>query len=466
MTVVSTEAKNRIMQAVDQTTNLVDQGMHPTHAVLKAAQALDLSPGTGEIVAKAFNIGRTTVQREDNNDDTLLKVAEFELADTEYIRMHLTHQQQKQAQLALEIDASYFQPPSKLKEMYHDQKVAQYAPLEVVKLDALPKFDDNRFLHAASDMRKTQRKIAQSHEVIDQMSRQVERTLNDLCSLFARNGAPSVERMNKIASIKGDTALLCITKELTERRPLLAKRADVSKSAILTDMEQLCYDKLHKCAEDMLQLHAALNTHNKIVELGEARIVKQARQFVNKSDEPFCDLLDDADAETMSKMAASPLTTMAVWSSLLRNVGAMGGAKDTSNDDINYYVAALSDPNHDRQLQAIRARTVLESLMHSDPVLSSYHPNDVVDSYNAIVGMAPRVAEHQPYLQSMMRKYLAQGKTLSPDDIKSNVFDANKAILQGQNMHDEGKITGTKTPKPSDRLSSALGTLWTDGLDA
>ena len=76
--------------------------------------------------------------------------------------------------------------------------------------------------------------------------------------------------------------------------------------------------------------------------------------------------------------------------------------------------------------------------------------------------MAPRAADQPAYMQSMMRKYLTQGSALAPDDIKSNVFDANKSMLDGMNNTEEKPITPAAYAAPktrTERAGHAIGSL-------
>jgi len=446
--VVSDDTKKKIMSAVDHTTDLVDDGLHPTDAVLKAAQVMDLSPGAGEIVAKAFNIGRTTVQREDS-DDVTHKVAEFELADPEYVRDHLNKKEAAAARAADVVDDVYSAVPADLLNHYHAQKVAAMPVLPVVELTPMEQCTDKAFLHTAAEIQRTQRKLARAYEDIDTATRALNARLDKLAATLTRIDAPAISRLVKIAELKGEQGVVAICNELGSRCTLLGKRADNNPNSVLSEFEQDCYKEIKACADDTATLCTLQNQYTKLAEESTDTLVKTASEFVDYADEPFGDLVLE-DQEMRRKIARMPLGT--VGNAVGAAIGAaMGGrygspANAQNFEDINYYISALANPQHDRKLQTIKARTVLEGLMHMDPVLKSYHPDDVVEAYNAIVGMAPRAGDHAPYLQSMMRKYLAQGKTLAPDDIATNVYGANKAILQGQGDMKDEAVSVQKRP--------------------
>jgi hypothetical protein len=77
---ISKDAENKLMQAIEKTAVLVNDGMGPSDAIAKAASEDRIPPGHINLMVHAYNTGRTTRQRQDGSS-VFEKVADFPLAD-------------------------------------------------------------------------------------------------------------------------------------------------------------------------------------------------------------------------------------------------------------------------------------------------------------------------------------------------------------------------------------------------
>jgi hypothetical protein len=103
-------------------------------------------------------------------------------------------------------------------------------------------------------------------------------------------------------------------------------------------------------------------------------------------------------------------------------------------------VEDIASPAHDAKLRAIQIQTLLHNLIYSDPIIGSYPPETVMQSYNALSEMAPRAMGRYAMAQSMLRKHLAQG-TMDPFDLD-------------QLVHTEQRMTGDKARLPGEDVES------------
>ncbi len=76
------------------------------------------------------------------------------------------------------------------------------------------------------------------------------------------------------------------------------------------------------------------------------------------------------------------------------------------------------DPLHEMRLNSIKTEAALQDLMANDPVISRYHPTDVVEAFNTVSQLAPNVANKSALLRAYMRRLLEGGGTLEPFEVK------------------------------------------------
>jgi hypothetical protein len=84
----------------------------------------------------------------------------------------------------------------------------------------------------------------------------------------------------------------------------------------------------------------------------------------------------------------------------------MGGSAE--EDRVNKILGQLSSPEHDDELRKIQAQVMLTEMM-SDPdnPISEYNPEAVLQAYNDITQLAPRLSEQPAAMQPLLAKRLA-----------------------------------------------------------
>jgi len=439
MSRLSKEAEQKISRALDKVADFVDAGEHPTDAVVKAAQECRLEPGHGRLLGTAYNTGRAAVQRE-SSTDTFDKAAEFELADPDLVVQQLTAGMPKQASTD-EVSAEYSQPPTALREHYRLQKMAEVSlPALPIKHGPLPIDNDGEFSRARGRAKVAQDKYADCHMVVSKMCDELEASLAQAADMLTTIGAPAVATLQKVAELRGDAGVTAILSEYCRRHPLLTKRA-ASLSPVLTAAEQAAYSKAQKLVSDVADVGQAHRMLEHAKQAAVAVVTQELRPHVPEravGNDPWADLNGPLEMDKEAVMS-SPLTAM-----FGAAMGSRAGGPQNNNDQVEAHMAALDDPQQAQRLNGIRARSTVEGLMASDPVLKGYHPDDVIDAYNSIVQAAPRVANQQLFLQGALRRYLAQGGAFDPDDVTGNVYKADESVQKQQQLP-QGQVELTKT---------------------
>lgn len=458
---LSKEAERRISRALDDVANLVDAGEHPTDAIVKAARQHQLEPGHGRLLGTAYNTGRAAVQRE-TAEDVLGKAAEFELADPEQVANCLSGDLPKRAAEEPVAD-QYSLPPIFIREQYRLEKMARVVvPPLPVKHDAMPKDTDFDFPRAYSSALMAQRKAATCRGMVDRLCDRLEERLDKVASDLTALDAPTVATLRKTAEVREEPAIVVILQELCRRQPLLYKRA-ASRYPALTSRELTAYQQIQQLVDEASQVKQAMAMLPVVAET-TAAAVRQALQPYIPEPVRSTDIWSELNSpDELDKTAAgmTPSLGPIIGGFLGGRTGNIG--QSSNNDQVEAHLAALDDPQQEQRLGGIEARTTVEGLMASDPVLKGYHPDDVVDAYNNIVQAAPRAANQHLFLQGALRRYLAQGGAFDPDDVTGNVYKADKMLHESK---------GDKELRPGPAIdvstlevrSKPLRDAWSEGL--
>ena len=106
---------------------------------------------------------------------------------------------------------------------------------------------------------------------------------------------------------------------------------------------------------------------------------------------------------------------------VLPAVGAVSGLKamtksptpaDTSME--RNVLSDIIDPSHEAELSKIRIQAMLSDFMSSDPVISTYEPDEVLNIYNQVSQMTPRAAQQPGVMRGLLRKMLQQQDAMEP----------------------------------------------------
>ena len=89
---------------------------------------------------------------------------------------------------------------------------------------------------------------------------------------------------------------------------------------------------------------------------------------------------------------------------LARGIGEYPKTKDDLIEDA---WMDLEDPGHQNEIRKIKAQAMLNQLMTDpDDPISGYEPDKVLQAYNEIASMTPRIAEQPAALRPLLRRRL------------------------------------------------------------
>ena len=437
--------ESKLLNGVKLAATYVDkQGMTPNDALVKVSEELSLLPGQARAAVNAFNNGRQLAQWKANSP-VLDKLAEFPLADFDVVKEKVWGGSTKSAndhytRPATTIHSDYSKDPGwvnlrdkralasvniptrfgneKLAASSHEvsEKSQQAASSAWSNFDMSRRtYEDLRSKHAAAD---------------DRLSINVNRLANYF-KKFAQDRLP-FDVVEKAASVYYGTKGQFLMDAVAERFPREKRAADTGGYYDKpVDRDQAPFT-LIKAAMD-----AARFLCDSQVELQNA---KQAMDAAKEALNPFSQAPPQKGQESTesspylipesagAEKEASGLITGALIGGASKPImeGIIGG--DANDKAVAKAESQLASPDHENELRKIKAQVMLADMMSdTDNPISGYEPEEVLDAYNNLSQLAPRLSDQPAAIQPLLAKRLA-GNT-EPFEIKE-ISDIEKSLMQ------------------------------------
>lgn len=452
---ISEGLQQRILQAVEKTAELVDEGMHPNDAIAKSVVMHKLGADCVSPLVHAYNTGRTTHQRE-NGQDPFEKAADFELANIDTIMRQLYPPAQaiKQASEACKCEKSspqYEMTPSGLLDRRKSKRIALSMPSPVVEKGAQAA-SEKTVTVGDIDRLKIKAAHARQHEseCLDKFATALDAVVDHIRSYESK----SLALTEKQACLLYGESAAPILQFVKENNPLLCKQARHQQAGRAGEAVDQKAQSLIKaaidCSNAVATAAAARDAADLAVKKASAALLLPIAQYNNQS---FLDVTED---DLMQKIAVGS------WGNLMDvtfgNVAAnqlqsqMTPQMPSEMAEKEYL--KLMDPAHEAQLRNIRAESTLNELLANDDVISGYGDDEVIDAYNDIVQNAPAVADNRLALQALMRQRLQQGAS-SPFEIEQlgginrNLATTHGSVLPAMQTYSSvGNFGGGNSPAP------------------
>lgn len=433
---LSKETEARLVSGLEKVSDLVNTGTHPTEAIYKIASELSLPAGQVKLMVHGFNNGRTLGQIR-NGSSLNEKAADFDLADASEVLDRMFPGEIKTAgeqHNATSVADDYTLPPT-----YWMQRAQQAAKQAAAKQVVLPPMTDKKAEYPAYRDKDKQRLLADRQAHIKAAADAKLKKINagyvaigklaELQQYFATPDCiPFPEVRDNAVLVKGAAAERLFKKLST---PRLEKQA--SHNAQPADWTSKPYSLVAECIKAAQEFSQAA-----------ARQRQAEKEATEKSAEalaPFCqpsgprvitgsvweDQSQTKEAGTMGGIAAGSIISQGARGLIDR----LGGTPPEKL--VEKQVQELSDPSHEAELQTIRTQAMLNDLMANDPVISGYDPEQVIDAFNQLSQMAPRVANQRMMAQALLRKYLEQANAMDMYD-QTQVLGAERELSRMENV--------------------------------
>jgi len=419
---ITSANKERLMGLVRKTASLVNQGVEPTDALVKAASDGDYPAEYVLRAAESYNGAAHLAHFK--SASTEVRGNSFPLIDAQEAVRRVLDSVQLPAKaaadpLSLKVElGSYLGDPSWNDEVVFESKAA-----------SAPSFEEMQ--KAATALDRAER------FAIEQARATHEAALTGLAS--------------NIEAFRSKTSSISTNRKAHWAREMLERHGKEAVDAIVLAVG-VSEEECTKLAADRIGVFSigvaevdSLNSlvghfeHCRSLEMKVAQAEHDA--YVNRLERT--DLLNEAAGIKKSNIISMPQPSEAL-SSLL------SAGYETPSDAIRKGVMeGLMDPDFRDRLERIDRARMLHKLIKTDPIIAAKPANDIEQAFAEVNSIAPAAAKHEPLLRSMLRRRLESGQQI--DDFSLNQMLTMEDRIRGQRQEYAvvPKLTGLDGTKGS-----------------
>jgi len=417
------ESETRIHSALSEVADRTSRGEAPDDAIVKVATDRGISAGHVRMMVRAYNNGRSLGHIR-SNTELAEKAAAFPLADASAILERMFPSEVKTASekaAAVAVSSDYNMSPAGWLERREaasrrDTLVKSAAAKEpAAETPAYPE-DPRRLGKAAlAEIGKLQLE----HERLkgDAMSAcyKVAADVSAVGEYFRQPGAYDINEVR----VNARAALGAPGHKLVEHATRMFKiaMAEPKRFTHSVDWTQAPYSLVKQALDTMADFEQKRAT---LIAFEQELPEKRAGAL-----RPFCQTPENDvivgsvwDNRSLTKEAIG-LAGLTLAGIMGRSAGGMAGklAPKSKEELVQAQMDNLASPSHEDSLRAIRMQTMIHELMLSDPVISGYDKEAVLEAYNHLSEVAPRAMQTRTMAQALIRKYLEQASAIDPFDI-------------------------------------------------
>lgn len=421
MPTTTTRRRNELVSALDAVDSAVQSGDTPDEAIAAVALERQLKVGEVGLLVRAFNTGRTHVQLAEGGDAAR---ADAPLADPDRVMPRL--------RAGVLEKAAELLPPT-THYLHNPLPAVKRACVTMPALPTAPELPS-----AKSELRALNREAAEYRELV-QKAAEFDATLGraiqaaddaiaELAHRFRQVGGPSIDVVLRAAVGPTGKVAAAVLNQIVARDSVVARAAKTASTRVtLTVAERDALRDAHDLGLAIGRLARQKTARTALHDQLAAAATKLANYIQPPRFNRDPRYLDPTYQP--AQKAASGLGTLLPILTGYNAAATYGRATPPlQQEGIRALFNQLDDPAHENRLRGIAARAQLTEMLAADPVLQGYDGADVASGYNALAASAPRAAESPLFMRGMLRRYLGQGGVLDPDDVRSNVLEADKTL--------------------------------------
>lgn len=386
-----------------------DQQLSPNDAIIKLATDQKLQPGYVRSVVSAFNTGRQMAQW--NRGQTVLdKLASFPLADYDTIHAALWGKAAEK-QAAVVISDEYNAPPSWVnrdRNLYLQR--LDLSPLLSPALEkSASETTDESLRRCRTQLERAERDYQQKSAEYSRLYDNVQSSCRNLINYIKQSGPktaplPSIKVASEAYFGAHGKALM-----------------DYVEPQIPGHKEASARVPFAVGSKPMALVQTAIQNSRQLV------AVKQARDDAYDRMETLREQLQKFGQEKLASWIGGATVAGGTQALLDKYLGSQGQDKAVDKAQME-----LEDPDHENELRKIRTQTMLNELLTDpDNPVSGYDPYEVLETYNQLSQLAPRVAEQPAAVQPLLAKRLA-GR-MEPFEVKE-ISDIEKGLKDSKQI--------------------------------
>ena len=435
---LSKNTEAMLSSALETVVDLVEAGSRPADALLKIATERSLSKNYVELLARAYNNGRSLYHLK--KSATLVdKAAGFPLVDTAEVLRRMFPDKAESAGEAFHknaVSCEYtFSPNIWLQRVQEDERLVRTKSADLHEMygtppsSVLPALGEAAEREAFAKKQVLQRQLTNKHHAAIHASYKVAECLEHLAEYFRKPDGLALQGVQKSAGcVKGLRAERLLDYVGRMFPPAMKKKATFHE--VRWDLEP--YTLVTAALNAIDDYRSKWKDYNDFTKTASAKMEDVLRPFVRTAGNPVITGSIWAHRLPNEKTGTKlPITPIAIGTTLASATkGLTSGLAPLSPAElIDKEVESIAASPHEANLRAIRVNTMLHGLMATDPIIGSYSPEEVFDAYNQLSDIAPHAAEHQLFAQTALRQFLEQGASLGAFDV-DQMLEAEKKIRQ------------------------------------
>ena len=416
---ISSYNKERLVQLVNKTANLVNDGLNPTDALVKAAAAGDYPAEYVMRAAEAYN-GAAHLSYF-KSADTESRGNSFLLADGAAALAQVVNSADVSNKKAADVGFSYLSEPGS----YFEPAVLADLPSFYVK-QASTKIDFLSLQKSAAALDKQ-----------DLLAVETNRSVyNEACNSLARSVSVFRDKTAGVSSHRRSHW----AREMLERHGKSALDV-ISLATGITglDCEKLAVDKIGFFSlgnAELDSLDSIIRGYNQVSMLSGKLAQTEHDGYINKLERNS--LLNVAAGV---KRSASIPTADDVLDTLVPGA-------DASSDSIQRgALDSLVDPTFVDDSTRIDKALMVHKLRKSDPIIAGHPVEDLEQALSEIYSIAPTAASTEPLLRSMLRRRLEAGMQIDDFSLNQMLGMENSMRTQRKDYTIVPKLTGIDSDK-------------------
>ncbi len=403
----SKEDQERIAASVESVVSLVESGQDPTKALVKVARDRNLPAGHVDLVAKLYNLSSAEAHRKTASSlDQCLE--EYPIADAEAALGQLYPEGEKTAgarRRMLVVSDEYKRPPEFVDALEKTAELdAKWAAWKPDRVPAKPANANDGLTRDWTEVRDWQLKVSASKTDCHRAYARVTGLVGQLSRDLQHPNAPALAKFANDCRIRYGALGEGLLRKAVAETPGLEKAAARRHPPVrVSDAATRTMADLVSASEDFLRL---TDDHEELEKKAQARIPAVLGKYVEGWKAPAAGSLLDPPPEKTAFFLGGLFGTT-IGTSLGRQLGE-NIVKPTEALE-GKMTQKLLDPQHESKLRNINTQSMLSDLLANDEVISGYDPSEVMNHFNEISQLAPRLADQPAVMKAMLRKRLQQG---------------------------------------------------------
>lgn len=410
------ESEQKLLNALEEISDLMQEGMEPNDAISKIAAEHKIQPGHIKLMVYAVNTGNINTQRL-NNQDIFEKAADLPVADeTEILSRiypEIPHTKKSDYRTAV-ISSEYNKPPDWINKTRNFQKVSSYFQKSFEKKASTVLSEEIKIQKSLGDLQRLKHEINDVRQNLDKCRQESIKIASDIRTYFRYpQNTKYDDIVTTVKIVFGEPGLRALNSlDITKKASINNDKSFNINSTPYKEIKRLIdISKSFKQASDKYQslLNKYESIRSNLVSPFEERIAYQRSVLADRC---------YPEKQTSSKLSkkANIGAVMASGLSLFRAMdiakeiaqkfpGAVPDYKKLEKQELRDFM----DPFYERDKLNLQLESNVNKMMAFDDVISGFSPEDVAEAVEESLQVDPYAVSHYPRLRNLVRMRLTGG---------------------------------------------------------